>query len=50
MVEVSNLLEKIIDPMAIMIRVIGLIARCFYFYENFSIFLEYPLKILSGFT
>ena len=29
MAEVGNLLEKITDPMIIMIRVIGLMARCF---------------------
>jgi hypothetical protein len=31
--EVDNLLEKITNPMA-MIRVVELIAVCFYFYEN----------------
>ena len=31
MVEVDNVLGKIIDPMAIMIKVVGLIARCLYF-------------------
>ena len=29
MAEVSNLLEKITDPMVIIIRVVGLIAGCF---------------------
>ena len=29
MADVGNLLEKIIDPMTIMIRVVGLIAGCF---------------------
>jgi hypothetical protein len=28
-VEVGNLLENITDPMTIMIRVVGLVARCF---------------------
>jgi hypothetical protein len=31
MVEMDNLLEKIVDPMAIMVRVVGLIFGCFYF-------------------
>jgi hypothetical protein len=37
--EVSNLLEKIRDPMAIMIKVVGLIAECFSFLRKFLGFL-----------
>ena len=53
MAEVGNLLEKITDPVTIMIRVVGLMADvsnlCENFYD-FFIFLECPSKILGGFT
>ena len=52
MIEVGNLLDKIIDPITIMIRVVGLMTGCFYFYENLydlSIFLKCPPRILGGF-
>ena len=31
--EVGDLLEEITDPMVIIIRVVGLIAECFYFFK-----------------
>jgi hypothetical protein len=36
MVEVGNLLEKIIDSMTIMIRVVELMSGCFYFFIRIS--------------
>jgi hypothetical protein len=50
---VGNLLEKIKDPMAIMIRVVRLIAEYFcllWEFLGFFYFLEPPLRILGGFT
>ena len=49
----GNLLEKIIDPMTIMIRVVGLMVGYFLFLWEFSrislFFLEYPPRVLGGF-
>ena len=45
------LLEKIIDPMTIMIRVVRLIAEYFWFlweFLEFLYFLDGPSKILGG--
>jgi len=53
MAKVGNLLKKITDPMAIMIRVAELMARCFWFlweFVGFFYFLDCPPKILGGFT
>ena len=43
MIEVGNLLEKITDPTTIMIRVIGLMARCFWFLWKFLGFLYFSI-------
>ena len=53
MAEMSNLLGKITDPMTIMIRVVGLTVRCFWFlweFLGFTYFLECSPRILGGFT
>ena len=53
MVKVGNLLEKIRDPMTIMIRVVELMADVSDFCENlydFSIFLDCPPRNLCGIT
>ena len=55
MAEMGILLEKIIDPMTIMNRVVRLMTRCFYFIVRIFriylfIFLEYSPKIPGGFT
>ena len=49
MIEMGYLLGKVTDPETIMIIVVWW-QDVFYFCENFSIFLEYPPKILGGFT
>ena len=52
MAKVSNLLEKITDPMAIMIGVTQLMAGCFWFlweFVEFFYFLDYPPGIIGGF-
>ena len=52
MAKVGNLWKKIIDPMAIMIRVAELMARCFWFlweFVGFLYFLDCPPRILDGF-
>ena len=39
------------DPETIMIIVVGLMTRCFFIFVRISLFfLEYPPKILGGFT
>ena len=46
-------IKKKIDPMAIMIRVAELMARCFWFlweFVGFLYFLDCPPRILGGFT
>ena len=54
MTEVGNLLGKITDPMVIIIRVVGLMAGCFFIfvriYRISLFFLECPPRILGGFT
>ena len=50
MTEVCNLLEKIIDPMVIIITVVGLIAGCFFMrIYRFLYFFKCPPMILGGF-
>ena len=41
MAEVGNLLEKITDPMVIIIRVVGSMAECFWFLREFIGFLYF---------
>ena len=51
MAEMGNL-KKITDHMVIIIRVVGLMARCFWFlweFIGFIYFLEYQSRILGGF-
>ena len=53
MTEVDNLLEKITDPMVVIIRVVGLMAGYFWFFWEFIGFLyfsECPPKLICGFT
>jgi hypothetical protein len=52
MEEVDNLLEKIADPITIMIRVIELWPNVsdFLRISRISVFLDCPPKILGGFT
>ena len=53
MAKVGNLLEKVIDAMAIMIRVAELMAGCFWFlweFIGFLYFLNGQSRILCGFT
>ena len=51
MADAGNLLEKVTDPMVIIIRVVGLMAGCFWFlweFLKFLYFLECPSKIIGG--
>jgi hypothetical protein len=53
MTEAGNLLEKITDPMTIMIRVVGFTAGCFWFlweFIGFVYFFRVSTYILRGFT